>query len=185
MSATGVCDTTTGKCTPKTSTPYADTDGNRCTTAGCEISPTNPELGVCVQTHMFASNSTPCADTDGTRARRQAATGRGCAIRITCSSHRPATAPIRLSGPPPTAGPQARWLEGGCHRTARRHPRGLLHRAQRVPVDQGRRVRDGRGSSVRGGHALEERLGDGGERGDQRGPERGDQRRHRGIRQRG
>src|SRR5207249_2142911 len=61
----GVCDTTTGKCTPKTSTPCTDSDGNTCTTAGCEISPTNAELGVCVQTHMFASNSTPCADTDG------------------------------------------------------------------------------------------------------------------------
>src|SRR5437870_3761911 len=61
----GVCDTTSGKCTPKTSTPCTDSDGNTCTTAGCEISPTNPELGVCVQTHMFASNSTPCADTDG------------------------------------------------------------------------------------------------------------------------
>src|SRR5207248_8381702 len=60
----GACDTTTGKCTPKVSTPCTDTDGNVCTTAGCELSPTNPELGVCVQTHMFATNNTPCADTD-------------------------------------------------------------------------------------------------------------------------
>src|SRR5216117_1134177 len=58
------CDTTSGQCTPQTSTPCTDTDGNTCTTAGCEISTTNADLGVCVQTHMFASNSTPCADTD-------------------------------------------------------------------------------------------------------------------------
>src|SRR5438876_1008406 len=34
----GVCDTTTGKCTPKTSTPCTDSDGNTCTTEGCELS---------------------------------------------------------------------------------------------------------------------------------------------------
>src|SRR5882724_6247025 len=62
----GVCDTTSGQCTPKVSDPCTDTDGNTCTTAGCEVSPTNAELGVCVQSHMFASNSTPCPDTDGT-----------------------------------------------------------------------------------------------------------------------
>src|SRR5205809_5603065 len=56
------CDTTSGLCTPQASTPCTDTDGNTCTTAGCEVSGTNPELGVCVQTHLFASNSTPCAD---------------------------------------------------------------------------------------------------------------------------
>src|SRR5439155_1329547 len=27
--------------------------------------PTDPTIGVCVQTHMFASDSTPCPDTDG------------------------------------------------------------------------------------------------------------------------
>src|SRR5438876_1129989 len=32
-SCNGVCDTTTGKCTPKTSTPCTDSDGNTCTTA--------------------------------------------------------------------------------------------------------------------------------------------------------
>src|SRR5438477_328243 len=69
----GGCDTTSGKCTPKTSTPCTDTDGNVCTTAGCEISGTNSDLGVCVQTHMFASNSTPCADTDN-----DACTTAGC-----------------------------------------------------------------------------------------------------------
>jgi len=55
------------------STPCGDTDGNTCTTAGCEISPTNAELGVCVQSHMFASNSTPCPDTDN-----DACTTAGC-----------------------------------------------------------------------------------------------------------
>src|SRR5438093_4736491 len=60
----GGCDTTTGQCTPKTSTPCTDSDGNVCTIAGCEISPTNAELGVCVQTHTFATDSTPCPATD-------------------------------------------------------------------------------------------------------------------------
>src|SRR5947207_1764295 len=64
------CDTTSGQCTPQTSTPCTDTDGNTCTTAGCEAS---GPVGVCVQTHMFASNSTPCADTDG-----NACTTAGC-----------------------------------------------------------------------------------------------------------
>ncbi|TMB10680.1 MAG: hypothetical protein E6J71_26440, partial [Deltaproteobacteria bacterium] len=50
---------------PKTSTACTDTDGNVCTLAGCEASPTDPTTGVCVQTHMFASDSTPCPDTDG------------------------------------------------------------------------------------------------------------------------
>src|SRR5439155_1614063 len=45
----GGCDATSGKCTPKVSTPCTDTDGNVCTIAGCELSPTNAELGVCVQ----------------------------------------------------------------------------------------------------------------------------------------
>src|SRR6266568_1331776 len=67
------CDTTSGQCTPQASTPCTDSDGNTCTTAGCEISGTNPDLGVCVQTHMFASNSTPCTDTDG-----QTCTMAGC-----------------------------------------------------------------------------------------------------------
>src|SRR5256886_14599460 len=60
----GGCDPTTGQCTPKTSTPCTDSDGNVCTIAGCEVSPTNPDLGVCVQTHTFATDSTPCPDTD-------------------------------------------------------------------------------------------------------------------------
>jgi hypothetical protein len=60
---TGVCDTGTGLCVPvQPSTPCGDTDQNVCTTAGCELD--NPELGVCVQTHIFADNSTPCPDAD-------------------------------------------------------------------------------------------------------------------------
>src|SRR5436190_17409774 len=54
-----------------------DTDGNTCTTAGCEISTTNPELGVCVQTHMFASNSTPCADSDSNACTTAGCNGQG------------------------------------------------------------------------------------------------------------
>src|SRR3989442_3025597 len=55
------CDTTTGQCTAQpASTPCGDTDGNTCTTAGCELNTAG--VGVCVQTHLFASNSTPRAD---------------------------------------------------------------------------------------------------------------------------
>ena len=58
------CDTTTGQCTAQpASTPCGDTDGNTCTTAGCELNTAG--VGVCVQSHLFASNSTPCPDTDG------------------------------------------------------------------------------------------------------------------------
>src|SRR5436190_16557368 len=59
------CDATSAQCTPHTSTPCTDTEGNTCTTAGCEVSTTNSELGVCVQTHMFASNSTPRSEGGG------------------------------------------------------------------------------------------------------------------------
>src|SRR5205823_14349521 len=52
--------------TPKTSTPCTDTDGNVCTIAGCDA-------GVCVQTHMSATDSTPCPDSDG-----NACTTAGC-----------------------------------------------------------------------------------------------------------
>src|SRR5205809_681930 len=71
------CDTTTGQCTAQASTPCTDTDGNTCTTAGCEIDGTNPDLGVCVQTHMFASNSTPCADSDGNACTTAGCNGQG------------------------------------------------------------------------------------------------------------
>jgi parallel beta-helix repeat protein len=55
----GACDPTTGACLPAPdSTTCADTDGNVCTTAGCEA-------GVCVQQHLLAPNSTVCPDTDG------------------------------------------------------------------------------------------------------------------------
>src|SRR5207249_5256769 len=69
----GGCDTTSGQWTPKTSTPCTDSDGNICTIAGCELSPTNPELGVCVQNHMFEHDSVPCPDSDG-----NACTTAGC-----------------------------------------------------------------------------------------------------------
>src|SRR5204863_425204 len=70
------CDTTTGTCTPQqVSTPCGDTDGNTCTTAGCELS---AGLGVCVQTHLFAENSTPSADTDG-----NTCTTAGCEVSTT------------------------------------------------------------------------------------------------------
>src|SRR5436189_2874176 len=69
------CDTTTGTCqAADASTPCADTDGNPCTTAGCELS---ADLGVCVQTHLFASNSTPCADTDGNACTTAGCNGQG------------------------------------------------------------------------------------------------------------
>src|SRR5438552_4162004 len=71
------CDTTSGQCTPQVSTPCGDTDGNTCTTAGCEVSTSNAELGVCVQTHMFASNSTPCADSDGNACTTAGCNGQG------------------------------------------------------------------------------------------------------------
>src|SRR5256884_102221 len=71
------CDTTSGQCTPQTSTPCTDTDGNTCTTAGCEVSGTSPELALCVQTHMFASNSTPCPDTDGSTCTTAGCDGNG------------------------------------------------------------------------------------------------------------
>src|SRR5207244_10495700 len=58
---------------PKTTKPCTDTDGNVCTIAGCEVSPTNSELGVCVQTHTFATDSAPCPDGDS-----NACTTAGC-----------------------------------------------------------------------------------------------------------
>src|SRR5437867_1927521 len=79
----------TGMCQAQTaSTPCADTDGNACTTAGCELSeipgvtPSQASIGVCVQTHLFASNSTPCADTDG-----NACTTAGCDGAGTCDQN--------------------------------------------------------------------------------------------------
>src|SRR5436189_2846509 len=71
----GGCDPTTGQCTPKTSTPCTDTDGNVCTIAGCEA-------GVCVQTHMSASDSTPCPDTDN-----DACTTAGCNGQGVCDQN--------------------------------------------------------------------------------------------------
>src|SRR5438128_1584681 len=85
------CDQTTGTCTPQqVSTPCADTDGNSCTTAGCELTPipgvspaaVGSGVGVCVQTHMFAENSTPCADSDG-----NACTTAGCDGQGVCDQN--------------------------------------------------------------------------------------------------
>src|SRR5438093_4309292 len=70
------CDTTTGQCTAQpASTPCGDTDGNTCTTAGCELNTAG--LGVCVQSHLFASNSTPCADTDNNACTTAGCNGQG------------------------------------------------------------------------------------------------------------
>src|SRR5438067_318690 len=69
-------DPTTGQCTPQpASTPCGDTDGNTCTTAGCELNTAG--VGVCVQTHLFASNSTPCADTDNNACTTAGCNGQG------------------------------------------------------------------------------------------------------------
>src|SRR6266567_1049964 len=60
------CDQTTGTCVAKdASTPCTDTDGNSCTTAGCELNASN--VMVCAQTHVSAPNNTPCGtDADTT-----------------------------------------------------------------------------------------------------------------------
>src|SRR5439155_948260 len=74
-------DATAGQCTPQpASRPWGDTDGNTCTTAGCELD--RGGVGVCVQSHLFASNSTPCADSDG-----NACTTAGCNGAGTCDQN--------------------------------------------------------------------------------------------------
>src|SRR5438128_1040417 len=101
------CDTTSGQCTPQTSTPCGDTDGNTCTTAGCEVSPTNAELGVCVQSHMFASNSTPCPDTDGTACTTAGCDGSGVCDQnhvVRCCSLDVKKTACAAAPPPPGAG---------------------------------------------------------------------------------
>src|SRR5436190_12679398 len=98
----GGCDTTSGQCTPKTSTPCTDTDGNVCTLAGCEVSPGNAELGVCVQTHTFATDSTPCPDGDS-----NACTTAGCNGAGVCDTRR-ATNPC----------PAVDQCNGGCDATS-------------------------------------------------------------------
>ncbi len=104
---TSVCNTTTGLCdtTPLTSTPCADTDGNACTTAGCEVNPADTTHGICVQTHGQQTctgdactssvcntttgqcdttplTSTPCADTDG-----NGCTTAGCEVNPADTTH--------------------------------------------------------------------------------------------------
>src|SRR5437667_7743197 len=78
----GVCDSTTGKCTPKTSTPCTDSDGNTCTTAGCEMSPTNPELGVSGRAHVLTPDSSRCRITAAT-----CKTKAGCNGQETCDQN--------------------------------------------------------------------------------------------------
>ncbi len=57
--AGAVCNPTTGACVPQadaaSSTPCPDTDGNVCTTAGCN------GAGTCNQSHVLAPLSTPCS----------------------------------------------------------------------------------------------------------------------------
>src|SRR2546425_7368530 len=60
-----LCDPTTGLCTPKVSTPCTDSDNNACTTAGCEVNPSDPTTGICVQTHT--QNICPTGDRKSTR----------------------------------------------------------------------------------------------------------------------
>src|SRR5438477_2258156 len=101
------CDTTSGQCTPQTSTPCTDTDGNTCTTAGCEVSTTNAELGVCVQTHLFASYSTPCPDTDGTACTTAGCDGSGVCDQnhvVRCCSLDVKKTACAAAPPPPGAG---------------------------------------------------------------------------------
>src|SRR5207253_7491443 len=60
--------------------PWGDTDGNTCTTAGCELNTAG--VGVCVQTDLVASNSTPGAGSDG-----NACTTAGCNGAGTCDQN--------------------------------------------------------------------------------------------------
>ncbi len=102
--STAVCNQTSGMCdfTPKgASTPCGDTDGNACTTAGCDGQgtcsqthivtvcqpdtnectddpPCNPQTGLCE--HPPTADSTPCTDTDN-----DACTTSGCDGQGTCS----------------------------------------------------------------------------------------------------
>src|SRR5207245_4522985 len=95
------CNQDTGACTstPKPdSTPCADTDGNACTTAGCDghgvcnqnhqvktctpdtnectdDPPCNPHTGMC--DHPPKPDSTPCTDSDGNRCTTAGCDGRG------------------------------------------------------------------------------------------------------------
>ena len=59
------------------STPCTNTHGNVCTIAGYEVSATNPDLGVYLQTHMLASYSTPCPDTDSSACTTAGCNGQG------------------------------------------------------------------------------------------------------------
>jgi hypothetical protein len=72
------CNPANGQCQPNDepdSTPCGDTDGNECTTAGCENA-------VCVQTHVLDPDSTPCTDTDG-----NVCTTAGCENTVCVQTH--------------------------------------------------------------------------------------------------
>jgi len=59
------------------------------------VSATDSTLGVCVQTHLFASNSTPCADSDN-----NACTTAGCNGQGTCDqSHQAITSTSNCANP--------------------------------------------------------------------------------------
>ena len=96
--------------TPLVSQPCADTDGNVCTIAGCEASPSDPTSGVCVQTHMLASDSTPCPDTDN-----NACTTAGCEAGSCVQTHLLVTCP---PGTNPCFGPQCNPDTGMCEDTS-------------------------------------------------------------------
>src|SRR5207249_1833117 len=75
------CDESRGQGTPEPeSSPRRRSSDLTCTTAGCELNTAG--LGVCVQAHLFASNSTPCADSDG-----NACTTAGCNGAGTCDQN--------------------------------------------------------------------------------------------------
>src|SRR5205823_11640366 len=61
----------------KTSAPCTDAGGSGCTLAGCELSPTDPGPGVCVQAHTFATDSTPCPDSDSSACSTAGCNGAG------------------------------------------------------------------------------------------------------------
>ena len=69
---TGACDPGTGNCIPEqASTQCTDTDGNVCTTAGCD------GAGNCDQGHISAPASDPCPDTDNNECTTAGCTGAG------------------------------------------------------------------------------------------------------------
>src|SRR5206468_12907059 len=89
---TGGCDTHTVPLHDALPISCADSDGNVCTLAGCETSPTNPTPGVCVQTHTFATDSTPCPDSDSNACTTAGCNGAGESTRMNASNAQTADA---------------------------------------------------------------------------------------------